>query len=87
MTIQLERAENRKRFRDPPLLEVCQSVGVCQIVKIVGALRQNPSNAARQMQARVRAHYIPRSRQMLTLSEAPQIAHTQSLHTQPQCDL
>ncbi len=37
----------------------------------VGALRQNPSNAPRQIQARVRAHYIPSIRQMLTLSEAP----------------
>ena len=36
-----------------------QRVGVCQIVTPVGALRQNPSNAARQMKARVRAYYIP----------------------------
>jgi hypothetical protein len=46
-------------YRVPLENRESHSVGVCQIVRPVGALRQNPSNAARQIQARVRAHYIP----------------------------
>ena len=65
------------------------SVGVCQIVRPVGALRQNPSNAARQ----IRPESGPTtSRQMLTLSEAPSdrsytCSYTVTAHTQPQFDL
>ena len=55
-----------------------QRVGVCQIVTPVGALRQNPSNAPRQ----IRPESGPTtSRQMLSSHSlrAPQIAH--SSHT------